>query len=347
VDAPTVEKQSRPCLTREGVEQAIRQAPSYQCQVLFAVLAGSGLRISEALAIRIQGNDQQTSWSAEPSSIKVRSTIWKGQELLSHTKSFAGVREVDLYPSLNKAIVEFVENSKRQPGDLLFKESGKPMQPRSIHNMLKKMGQGFHSFRRYRLSRLDNGGVPRRLTQLWAGHRAKDVTDSYVSVEEAELRRGWVKQIGLGFSLDRVGHPGPSSLKPTPADHLIMHTVLGALRGLTAIAKMEANRAAKLRASMQAVKTLIKRKRRPRKSLDERFPLEGMQPNGFAATDSDLGLQHLLPQRAESLSPDAVRPDAQPIPVVGAIQVYGRPGTGRIVEFVAPSVIKPKESNLG
>ena len=241
IDAPPISKQNRPCPTREQIENAIKNARDHEEQLLIAVLCGTGLRISEALAIRFQGNDQQTSWNASSSLIAVCATIYQGQEQLNHTKTSAGAREVDLYTSLNALITEFAIKSNRQPGDFLFQSTpGKPLQPRAILNRLRKHGvQGFHSARRFRITKLENAGVPRGLIQFWVGHSTKNVTDLYYSAKDIELRKSFAERVGLGFSLDRVGHPAPKPLiikapsppkptKPDPrrASMVVRHTLV-------------------------------------------------------------------------------------------------------------------------
>jgi integrase len=223
IDAPPIAKQKRPCPTREKVEEVISHPRDHQQQLLFSVLSGSGLRISEALAIRVHGNEQQTSWSADSSVITVRAIIYEGKELLDHTKTQSGQRDVDLHPDLNAVIAAFAEKHNRQVGDFLFQgEPGQPMDPRPASNLLRKFGvQGFHGMRRFRLTILDNSGVPRGLAMYWGGHAAQDVHDLYVkSGEDVALRKSHALRIGLGFDLDKVGHPAPHLLQsPNPPHH--------------------------------------------------------------------------------------------------------------------------------
>jgi hypothetical protein len=51
------------------------------------------------------------------------------------------------------------------------------------------------------------------------GHPGKDVTDRYSKLaENVELRKEWACRAGLGFELDKVGHPAPKlPLHPTAA----------------------------------------------------------------------------------------------------------------------------------
>ena len=211
IDCPGITKQKQPCPDRSTVEKIIKQARDDQQQLLFAILAGAGLRISEALAIRIQGNEQQTSWSEETGSITVRSTIWRGQEQLDHTKSVAGAREVDLYAGLNDVIAKFVAKHNRQPGGFLLQSvQGQPMRPKAATNFLRKHGVQFHGLRRFRITHLREYGVPEDIIRFWVGHSTSaDITDRYSKLaENAALRKSWAQRAGILFDLDDVGEPG-------------------------------------------------------------------------------------------------------------------------------------------
>jgi site-specific recombinase XerD len=58
IDAPSVGTQKQPSLMREDVERCIKDATNEQERLLYAVLAGSGLRISECLAIHVADRSQ-------------------------------------------------------------------------------------------------------------------------------------------------------------------------------------------------------------------------------------------------------------------------------------------------
>ena len=270
IGCPSIKNQNRPCPTREQIEAAILGAADYQEQVLIAVLAGSGLRISECLAIHVNGSEHQSVWSAEASSINVRATIYLGRELRNHTKTDAAARWINLHPSLNRLIADFVRKAGRQPGDFLFQDSDptRPLAPRCVLKRMHKSGvDGFHSLRRWRATIFDAESVPPGLTRVWLGHAAKDVTERYVTTAGIELRKTWAEKVPLGFSLAQVGVPRPDApLPPQPPPP-----------------------------------SKPKKKRRHRKSFAKRFKIEPVAPNGFVAQEQDLNLQPMLPERAESL----------------------------------------------
>ena len=88
---------------------------------------------------------------------------------------------------------------------------------RSLHPILKNMGQakaGFHSFRRYRVTHLRKNRAPEDLLRFWIGHAGKSVTDGYSMVKgDVTFRQVCAANVGLGFELPAIN----SSDKPTVA----------------------------------------------------------------------------------------------------------------------------------
>jgi hypothetical protein len=217
IDAPQVLKQDQPCATKEDVERCIKDAASCQECLFYAVLAGTGLRVAEALSIRVHGNQQQTSWNPATAAIDVRSSIHRGKEQL-RVKTRASVRTVDLDPQLNALIAGFVSENNIQPGAFLFQsQSGRAMYLLTASARLKKRGvRGFHAFRRFRITHLREQGVPEDILRFWAGHAGAGITDRYSKLaENVELRKQWCERAGLGFEVSITGAPPPSTRKPT------------------------------------------------------------------------------------------------------------------------------------
>lgn len=204
IDAPTVDPdlQKRPVLTAAEIENAISKCPSYH-GALYALLAGTGLRIAEALALKLDPDDGvSTVYIPSESKIIVRQQRI-GNEF-GPTKTKAGVREVDLAPELNDYFGNFLKSRYlEQPNNpehaLIFEHL-----PNYYQVCLKKNGidSGFHAFRRFRLSHLDLGNVPEMMKKFWAGHAAKDVTERYIKVgKNIEARKTTATSVGLGFKL--------------------------------------------------------------------------------------------------------------------------------------------------
>jgi integrase len=211
IDAPTISAQKQPCATKDDVERAIKNATSHQEQLLYAVLSGAGVRIAEALSVHVGGTEDQTSLNQEAATIAVRSSMYRGQDQ-HRVKTQAALREVDIEPRLNTAIVRFVAEQNIQPGTFLFQStSGRAMHLRTATARLKKHGiLGFHTFRRHRITRLRDLGTPEDIVRYWVGHAGEGITDRYSKLaENVELRKEWARRAGLGFELDKVGHPAP------------------------------------------------------------------------------------------------------------------------------------------
>jgi hypothetical protein len=220
LDLPTITKQRQPCATAEDVERATNNATSHQEQLFYTLLAGAGLRVAEALSIHVSGTEDQTSWDQSTSAIAVCSSIYCGKEQ-NRVKTEAANRVADLDPRLNAAIAKFVAEQNIQPGAFLFQsKSGRAMHLRTATARLKNHGiLGFHSFRRFRITRLRDIGVPEDIIRFWVGHAGEGITDRYSKLaENVELRKEWARRAGLGFELDKVGHPAPTlPSHPKPA----------------------------------------------------------------------------------------------------------------------------------
>jgi hypothetical protein len=80
--------------------------------------------------------------------------------------------------------------------------------------------KGFHSFRRFRITRLREFGCPEDILRFWAGHSSKGITDKYSKLSEnVDLRKQWSEKVGLGFDVPKLcaEHPAPSSPKTRKA----------------------------------------------------------------------------------------------------------------------------------
>jgi integrase len=228
IDAPSIGKQKQPSITRQDVERCIKDAASDQEQVLYCALAGSGLRIAEALAIHVSGTEDQTSWNPESQTIVVRSSIFNGREI-PRLKTVAARRTVDIDLRLNDLIATFVEISGIEPGDYLFQaRSGRPMHLKTARRRLAARGiPGFHSFRRFFVSRRRSLGFPEFLLRSIVGHSGKSITEEHSgksvtdlydkSAEDEAYRKEWASKAGLGFELPELGTSGrPESRIDSP-----------------------------------------------------------------------------------------------------------------------------------
>lgn len=188
------EQQYRPTITETELQQILAKSKG-RYFALFALLAGAGLRIGEALALK------DTSFAPDCRVLFVRRSIWHGVE--QEPKTPSAIREVDIAEPLAALLREYVAGKS---GYIFATKSGRPMAPRNLHRALHETGirVGFHAFRRFRTETLRRARVPGDLERLWLGHTQKTITDLYaMGVQQDRVwRREWVERAGLGFSLN-------------------------------------------------------------------------------------------------------------------------------------------------
>lgn len=194
LDVPLVvaSEQKTPSATAEQVSAAVSKA-EYPYNGLWALLGGTGLRVGEARAMRYGDDGTHSAWDADRGVVAIRTAIYRGVEGSPKTK--AGYREVDLPERLNQYLKNTLQGKK---DERIF-----PQAETLLRKHLGKTGiEGFHAFRRFRLSFLENFGVPRSIVMFWAGHAQNDVHSRYIKVkEDIDARNIWVQKAGLGFSL--------------------------------------------------------------------------------------------------------------------------------------------------
>ncbi len=196
-------KQSKPAFTAREVEQIVSTAAG-RYRILFALLAGSGLRIGEALGLKVGEHV-----SPDCKTLYVRQSVWNGKEQDPKTEN--AVRDVDVCSDLAVMLKDYIGN--RTNGFLFHADSGKPLLQRNILRdglnsiltklNLKQNGKAFHSFRRFRVMHLRKNRVPWDLEKFWIGHANKDVTDKYAAQlkEDVDWRKDVAEKTGLGFAL--------------------------------------------------------------------------------------------------------------------------------------------------
>lgn len=202
-------KLRRPTLTANEVSNVISNA-SERYAVLFALLAGTGLRIGEALALKT------TNIASDGRTISVERSMWNGME--QDPKTPNAVRIIDVPESL-ASMLQKVAAGKN--GYLFTTRSGRPMTQRCVLSALHELAGkvGLHSFRRFRASVLRKSRVPEDLTKLWLGHADSSVTDGYARQlrEDVSFRQEWAEKCGLGFELVHVGPPRATELAAVKA----------------------------------------------------------------------------------------------------------------------------------
>ena len=90
---------------------------------MYAIAAGSAMRISEILAINVGGPNDQTRWIESDSAIYVKSSVYQGKVQL-RLKTKNSDRIVDMDTRLSAQIAAYVAKYSIQPGAPLFQAKG-------------------------------------------------------------------------------------------------------------------------------------------------------------------------------------------------------------------------------
>jgi len=202
MDLPEIGEQRKPAFSAEEVATIISKAEA-PFRTLYAVLAGTGLRIEEAIGLQVE--------DVQGAVLHIRHSHWNGG--LYAPKTAAGVRAVDVHSSLVSLLREHIGN--RVSGFVFQSSRGTPLSRsnvlrRSLHRILKDMGReksGFHGFRRFRITHLRKQRVMEVLLRIWVGHSTHGITDNYTveSIKaDVEFRSLTAEQSGLGFHMPVV-----------------------------------------------------------------------------------------------------------------------------------------------
>ena len=200
IDLPDVAGQRTPTFTSEEVQQIVSGADG-QLAVFYALLAATGLRVGEALALEVERFQGGT--------LNIRQSIWNGR--LQSPKTRNGIREVDLAAPVAAMLENFIGG--RRTGFIFRTSTGSALAQsnvlrRSLHLILESMKRekaGFHSFRRFRVTHLRKQGTPEDLLRFWIGHGDKTVTDRYAKLrEDVAFRKAHAERVGIGFNLEVV-----------------------------------------------------------------------------------------------------------------------------------------------
>jgi integrase len=167
IDLPIVGNQRQPKFSAETMSSIVENTTE-QYRVLYALLAGSGLRIGEALGLEIE------NISADRGTLHIRQSVWEGTT--QKPKTASAIRDVDLFPSQATMLENFIGD--REAGFVFRDEVGRPLAQsnvlrRSLHPVLESLQvpkAGFHSFRRFRATHLSKSRVPESLVKFWMGH---------------------------------------------------------------------------------------------------------------------------------------------------------------------------------
>lgn len=177
-----------------------------QYRVLFALLAGTGMRIGEAAGLHVDDLDLANCV------ITVGRAVWNGKEQSPKTKN--AMRLIDIDPGLAETLRQHLGDKK--VGRVFESQTGSPI---SGNNILKRVlhpllagleipKAGLHTFRHSRVTMLRKNGTPEDLQLQWIGHSSLRTTDRYSHTDqEVEYRRLAASKVALNFV---VGPNGPN-----------------------------------------------------------------------------------------------------------------------------------------
>jgi integrase len=170
-------------------------------------VAGTGLRIGEALAVRTEDFDPDCQV------LHVRRNVWRRCEQAPKTPN--AIRLVDISETLAHLLRRYTEG---KDGYLFTTRAGRILDQRNSLKALHGAGNrgGFHAFRRFRFAVLRRAGVPDNPIKLWMGH-SQNLMDLYAAQLRLDVayRREWCERAGLGFELGELGYKLGASIRPS------------------------------------------------------------------------------------------------------------------------------------
>jgi integrase len=202
------DEQHRPTLEADELMTLLSKVRRPIYKVVGAVLAGTGLRISELLALEIGKHI-----SANCTMISIIQQRGK-KGTLEPPKTKAGVRRVYVASPLASLLRSYIGN--RKAGFLFETETGNMLSPGNLWRdgfrmVVKEMGLDirFHSFRRFRESILQASECRQLVIDFWMGHENPDMSSRYAKqlLSNKGFLAEWAEKVGLGFEIP-VSEPG-------------------------------------------------------------------------------------------------------------------------------------------
>jgi integrase len=200
VDMPIIGKQHQPSLTEEEMARVVA-APS-DMQMLYVLLAASGLRAGEALGLEIK-------YLSSDGTISIEQSAWEGD--IQTPKTANSVRILDIPTSVAALLRQYI--GTRSEGFVFPNRKGKVLLQtnilsRDFHPLLKELGlekSGFHTFRRFHTTWFRKQGAPEDFIRVALGHANKSVTDEYSKLyRDKKFRKEMVENFGTGFEVPSV-----------------------------------------------------------------------------------------------------------------------------------------------
>jgi len=196
-------KQRRPCFTKEVMNHLANSTTiKRQMQMLFILCGATGLRLGEALGVRIE------KVLDDGSRIIIDEKAWRG-EIHDYLKTENGEREVDLPKNVARLLTEFIGD--RKSGLLFRTKHGQQLSQsnilrRHLHPALAEVGfekAGGHAFRRYRNTYLRNyTNCPENILNFWLGWSDEGMSGHYDKIKtDVAFRKEVAESCGIGFDI--------------------------------------------------------------------------------------------------------------------------------------------------
>jgi integrase len=220
MDLPIVERaeQKRPSLQADAISKLIKQS-SGQEQALYILLAATGMRISEALALETH------HFTNSGRTIIVDQQVEKdAARLVKYLKTAAAKRQVDLHPDIAECLQRYTAGRTR----LLFHTANNTphlysnledrwLTPRLIEMNLDEEGMGWHSFKRFRKTWLRGQRCLEDINNFWMAHKPQTMSEVYSHLhEDLQLRLDESQRVGYGFVLPAANIASVVPIVPKP-----------------------------------------------------------------------------------------------------------------------------------
>jgi integrase len=186
--------------TQDEMIQMVNAADG-QWKVLFALLAGTGLRAGEAFGLEIEDLDLTAGL------IRVRRSIWNGKVVTVKTKR--AKRPINIEPTIVEMLSAHI--GERTSGRVFQTRTGAPLSKSNVRRKLNQLltslklkPAALHAFRHGRVSMLQANGVPGDLVKLWVGHSNLETTSNYTHFPQ-EYRKQLASETGLFAQTNMAG----------------------------------------------------------------------------------------------------------------------------------------------
>jgi integrase len=205
MDLPVVQRteQKRPSHKAATISVLINES-SDQEQALYVLVAATGMRVSEALAL------ETGHFENGGRTIVVEQQVKKDAPLVvKYLKTAAANRQIDLHPD----IAEYLRHYRDGKTGLLFHTAnGTPhlygnledrwLTPRLVKMGLDQNGMGWHAFRRFRKTWIRGQRCLEDINNFWMAHKPQTMSELYSHLhEEVQIRLDEAERVGYGFVL--------------------------------------------------------------------------------------------------------------------------------------------------